>query len=120
MHKIGSQNSLLDYYLHFILGSLNNNKTAILTLWLTLLYFFENATPSPGFTLILLHSTGFHKEIWEPTLEEICSLLQEESKGIISQAWSIECPNHGASSTLNEAALSLPENKLNCGSYIFL
>ncbi len=45
MHKIGSQNSLLDYYLHFILGSLNNNKTAILTLWLTLLYFFENATP---------------------------------------------------------------------------
>ncbi|KAH8115696.1 Alpha/beta hydrolase fold-1 [Phellopilus nigrolimitatus] len=77
----------------------------------------------PGaLTLILLHSTGFHKEIWEPTLQELFSFLTLRSGtpgALVREAWSIECPNHGESAVLNETALLLPDNHNNftCEKY---
>ncbi|KAG1732029.1 Alpha/beta hydrolase fold-1 [Suillus paluster] len=61
-------------------------------------------------TLVLLHSTSFHKETWQPTLERIfkCSSSYPRiaSKSLkIKCAWAIDCPNHGVSAALNEDAL---------------
>ncbi|KAG2751062.1 alpha/beta-hydrolase [Suillus brevipes Sb2] len=61
-------------------------------------------------TLVLLHSTSFHKETWQPTLERIfqCSSAhsRNSSKSLkIKCAWAIDCPNHGVSAALNDDAL---------------
>ncbi|KAI5887405.1 alpha/beta-hydrolase [Schizophyllum commune H4-8] len=48
-------------------------------------------------TLILLHAIGFHKETWEPTVAR----LMRSAGPDVHEAWSIECPNHGESATLN-------------------
>ncbi|KAG0699761.1 Alpha/beta hydrolase family-domain-containing protein [Suillus ampliporus] len=60
-------------------------------------------------TLVLLHSTSFHKETWQPTLERIfqrSSHSKIPSKSLkIKCAWAIDCPNHGVSAALNEDAL---------------
>ncbi|KAG2035293.1 Alpha/beta hydrolase fold-1 [Suillus americanus] len=61
-------------------------------------------------TLVLLHSTSFHKETWQPTLERIfqCSSVYSSnlSKSLkIKCAWAIDCPNHGVSAALNDDAL---------------
>ncbi|KAI5116764.1 hypothetical protein M0805_004981 [Coniferiporia weirii] len=71
-------------------------------------------------TLVLLHSTGFHKETWEPTLQELFGLMFSRHDVPVLEAWSIECPNHGASAELNEDALRrLPESISNftCEKY---
>lgn len=48
-------------------------------------------------TLILLHSTSFHKETWEPSLEHLFNLaVQQPEKIKIREAWAMDCPNHGA------------------------
>lgn len=94
-------------------------------------------------TLLVLHSTSFHKETWEPSLEHLfklascqgplgveqdCGLLangnERGGKGLgcgkkrvpvkIREAWSLDCPNHGEAAVLNEEALKLPENLNNC------
>lgn len=68
-----------------------------------------------GYTLIVLHSTSFHKEIWEPVLQILYTLISERSHlgrsgarnktsntaNIIKETWAIECPNHGESAYLN-------------------
>jgi len=59
-------------------------------------------------TLIVLHSTSFHKETWQPTLERIFQRASSRfsSKTVnIKCAWAIDCPNHGVSAGLNEEAL---------------
>ncbi|EJD00762.1 uncharacterized protein FOMMEDRAFT_157868 [Fomitiporia mediterranea MF3/22] len=70
-------------------------------------------------TLIFLHSTGFFKEIWEPTLEELLKCVASQRPAIIREVWAIECPNHGQSAVLNEATLQLPENqnRFSCKNY---
>ena len=56
-----------------------------------------------GLTLLLLHSTSFHKEVYEPTLDELLLLIARDkpisqNRGLkIRAAWVIECPNHGES-----------------------
>lgn len=66
-------------------------------------------------TLIFLHSTSFHKETWQPTIEDLFSLAASKTRGAkIGEAWAVECPNHGASVELNEVALRLPEFFDNC------
>ncbi|KAG2064661.1 alpha/beta-hydrolase [Suillus decipiens] len=61
-------------------------------------------------TLILLHSTSFHKETWQPTLECIFQCSSAYSRNLskllkIKCAWAIDCPNHGVSAALNDDAL---------------
>ncbi|KAI6044065.1 hypothetical protein EDC04DRAFT_458063 [Pisolithus marmoratus] len=67
-------------------------------------------------TFIMLHSTSFHKETWEPTIQHIFKSLPVSSTGPfvpgsassfmkVKCAWVIECPNHGQSAVLNDAAL---------------
>lgn len=85
-------------------------------------------------TLILLHSTSFYKEAWEPTIvrsdslassihlnndivqERIFELVaaSKDENVKIREAWAIDCPNHGASAELNELALQQPEYFHNC------
>lgn len=55
-------------------------------------------------TLLLLHSTGFHKEIFEPVLEDLANMQGVGSLGI-REAWAVECPNHGESAVLNAEML---------------
>ena len=66
-------------------------------------------------TLILLHATSFHKETWEPSLEQLFKLSSQSGSVVkIREAWTLDCPNHGASSQLNEKALMQPEFHNNC------
>ena len=82
-------------------------------------------------TLIVLHSTSFHKETWEPTLQDLFKLVlsqqrrrQEEEEEnntasatiegvLIRDAWAIDCPNHGQSAVLNHRVLEDPKST-NC------
>ncbi|KAJ6605076.1 Alpha/beta hydrolase fold-1 [Mycena sp. CBHHK59/15] len=59
-----------------------------------------------AFTLIFAHGTGFHKEHYEPTIEDLYKMLPEGSgPPKIREAWSIDCPNHGDAAVLNENTL---------------
>lgn len=69
---------------------------------------------SGSLTLILLHSTSFHKETWEPFIEDLFDIVQQAGRPFISEAWAIECPNHGESALLNEELLLQPEFHNNC------
>ncbi|THU76739.1 hypothetical protein K435DRAFT_570890, partial [Dendrothele bispora CBS 962.96] len=61
-------------------------------------------------TLIFAHGTGFHKQHWEPCLEDLYVLISEQQRrqgqeeggqGLeIREAWSIDAPNHGDSVVL--------------------
>jgi hypothetical protein len=55
-------------------------------------------------TLVFVHATGFHKEIWEPTMEDLYSFA-ERSELKIREMWSIDAPNHGEAAILNEKSL---------------
>lgn len=58
-----------------------------------------------GFTLLLLHGTGFHKEIWEPVIERIFA-ESAKPKGLrVRDAWAIDAPNHGDAAALNATLL---------------
>ncbi|KAK0205878.1 Alpha/beta hydrolase fold-1 [Desarmillaria ectypa] len=74
---------------------------------------------SDASTLLCLHGTSFHKESWEPTLEKIFDLASFGGSVWIREAWTLDCPNHGASAVLNEATLQTPEFYLNfnCEKY---
>jgi len=57
-------------------------------------------------TLIFAHATGFHKEQWEPTLDDLYTLLATNSGSVkVRDMWSIDAPNHGDAAVLNEKAL---------------
>lgn len=60
-----------------------------------------------AFTLIFAHGTGFHKEQWEPTIDDLNELLGEEKgeKVRVREYWSIDAPNHGDAAVLNEDVL---------------
>ncbi|KAJ3506578.1 hypothetical protein NLJ89_g6793 [Agrocybe chaxingu] len=97
-------------------------------------YWTKECTEDPSAqTLIVLHSTSFHKETWEPALEDLFALLVSSASAFragegtrakgtrvaIREAWMIDCPNHGESATLNHRALSTPEyaNYVSCTRY---
>ncbi|KAG6810634.1 hypothetical protein H0H92_011039 [Tricholoma furcatifolium] len=57
-------------------------------------------------TLIFAHGTGFHKEQWEPTIDELYALLDgPHGSPKIREVWSIDAPNHGDAAILNEDVL---------------
>lgn len=63
-----------------------------------------------AFTLILTHGTGFHKEQWEPTIEDLYRLVEQtgpkhRTQPKIREIWSIDWPNHGDAAILNEKTL---------------
>ncbi|KIM42649.1 hypothetical protein M413DRAFT_444334 [Hebeloma cylindrosporum] len=71
--------------------------------------FERNVSNPSAQTLIILHSTSFHKESWEPALEDLFRLAsQQGSKSLIREAWAIDCPNHGESANLNHRVLTEP------------
>jgi len=81
---------------------------------------FEANSENPAAkTLIVLHSTSYHKETWEPTLEDLFELIvsQSNTEVLIRDAWAIDCPNHGESAVLNKQALKDPQfTNCVCGS----
>ncbi|KAJ7864788.1 Alpha/beta hydrolase fold-1 [Mycena olivaceomarginata] len=56
-----------------------------------------------GFTLIFLHAMSLHKETFEPMLDHLLA-----SSTRIRDVWSIDNPNHGRSSALNQKLLATP------------
>ncbi|KAJ8508417.1 hypothetical protein ONZ45_g9309 [Pleurotus djamor] len=68
----------------------------------------RNAFDPDALTLIFLHSTSFHKEIWEPTLQHLFDLVANSSIRI-REAWALDCPNHGEAAALNEEVLQKAE-----------
>ncbi|KDQ62330.1 hypothetical protein JAAARDRAFT_149140 [Jaapia argillacea MUCL 33604] len=99
-------------------------------LWITAKRYwlpaFEANTSDDALTLILLHSTSFHKETWEPTVQRLFQLVTNAADtgggGLpvkIREAWVIDCPNHGVSAKLNEVALREPEffDNFTCEKY---
>ncbi|KAJ6473131.1 hypothetical protein C8R45DRAFT_1163627, partial [Mycena sanguinolenta] len=74
--------------------------------------FEANASDPAALTLLLLHSTSFHKETWIPTLDAIFT-KSKDSPVKIREAWCLDCPNHGESAQMNAALLLRPEFFLN-------
>lgn len=60
-----------------------------------------NFADPDAFTLIFLHGTNFHKEIWEATIDDLFDLCG----GRIRDIWAIDAPNHGDAAILNEETL---------------
>ena len=81
----------------------------------------SNAENPAAQTLIVLHSTSFHKETWEPTLQDLFELVlsQSNTEVLIRDAWAVDCPNHGESGVLNSQALKDPQFT-NCVSLFFI
>ncbi|KAF8878112.1 Alpha/beta hydrolase fold-1 [Infundibulicybe gibba] len=70
-------------------------------------YWKEAKSHDPeALTLIFAHGTGFHKEQWEPTIEDLYTIFGDAG-GVtnIREVWSIDAPNHGDAAVLNEHAL---------------
>lgn len=62
-------------------------------------------TDPDAFTLILLHGTNFHKEIWEPTIEDLFSGTTKANAPKVRDVWALDAPNHGDAALLNEQTL---------------
>ena len=70
-------------------------------------------------TLLVLHSTSFHKETWEPSLSHLFELATREGgEALIREAWAVECPNHGQSVELNEDAFKEGEYANSCTCFL--
>ncbi|KAF8510415.1 alpha/beta-hydrolase [Hysterangium stoloniferum] len=56
-----------------------------------------------GITLFLTHAIGFPRQVWEPTLKHLLSLLacQGHSGVFIDEIWSFEAVQHGDSGVIN-------------------
>ncbi|KAI0689538.1 Alpha/beta hydrolase family-domain-containing protein [Cytidiella melzeri] len=60
-------------------------------------------------TVVFAHATGYHKEHWEPTIEDLYDVVQEAGSGNavkIREFWCIDAPNHGDAAVLNDELLS--------------
>lgn len=72
--------------------------------------FDRHAANPAAVTLIVLHSTSFHKETWEPALEDLFALAAQScSTALIREAWAIDCPNHGEAGQRNRDTLCGPD-----------
>ncbi|KAF9446804.1 hypothetical protein P691DRAFT_672782 [Macrolepiota fuliginosa MF-IS2] len=58
-------------------------------------------------SILALHSTSFHMETWEPTLEVLFGLLVKNGTGKVKvrEVWAVDCPNHGHAGVLNREIL---------------
>ncbi|KAF8998966.1 Alpha/Beta hydrolase protein [Cyathus striatus] len=61
-----------------------------------------NITERDGYTLIMTHGIGAHKETWEVTIRHFLSICNTgRSPYRVKELYSIENPNHGESALLN-------------------
>ncbi|KIM38787.1 hypothetical protein M413DRAFT_237250 [Hebeloma cylindrosporum] len=59
-------------------------------------------------TLVFAHGTGFHKEHWEPVIDDLQAILDKgKANTRIREIWAIDCANHGDAAEINEDALKL-------------
>jgi len=73
-------------------------------------------------TLICLHSTSFHKETWEATIEDLFALQLQDGKNtaFIQDVWAIDCPNHGEAALLNKGVVEKHQgNSQTCWLVVF-
>ncbi|KAL0954538.1 hypothetical protein HGRIS_003504 [Hohenbuehelia grisea] len=84
---------------HFVFQRPLSNSGCVLNI-VANRYRPSNVTSASGLTLILTHGAAYHKEHWEPTLEQ---LFKFNSSGtiLIREAWSFDWPNHGDAGVLN-------------------
>ncbi|KAF9036371.1 alpha/beta-hydrolase [Panaeolus papilionaceus] len=61
----------------------------------------QSASNTNGLTLVCMHALGMHKESWEVPIQSLLGVKQKAIRDIFS----IEMPNHGESSILNEAVI---------------
>ena len=99
--------------------------------WLSECGRLDSDSDADARTLILLHSTSFHKEIWEPFIQDFYNLVLkkclQDSIGnrtkmgvVVRDAWAIECPNHGESASLNlRVWTESPEERMKCTCIFF-
>ncbi|KAJ8522116.1 hypothetical protein ONZ45_g1270 [Pleurotus djamor] len=59
-----------------------------------------------AFTLFLVHGTGFHKEHWEPVLDDLYEIVSKPGGPKIREAWCMDAYHHGESAILNENVLT--------------
>ncbi|KAI0029222.1 Alpha/beta hydrolase fold-1 [Vararia minispora EC-137] len=59
-----------------------------------------------GLTLIFAHGISFHKELWEPIIEQLFAL---DRKRIVRDAWCLDWQSHGESGLLNKHVLATRE-----------
>lgn len=65
----------------------------------------QRTNDEDALTLVLAHGTGFHKEQWEPTIDDLFAVLDQQQTVKVREVWSIDAPNHGDAAILNEGAL---------------
>nr|GAT61200.1 predicted protein [Mycena chlorophos] len=71
---------------------------------LTATRYWDPATSSPdGYTIICAHATGFHKEHFEPTIQDLYAILPSSLK--VREVWTVDAANSGAAADLNEEYL---------------
>ena len=57
-------------------------------------------------TLIFTHGTGLPKEAWEPTIDDLYTIVERQGTVKIREIWSIDAQNHGDGAALNAEELS--------------
>ncbi|KAL0946266.1 hypothetical protein HGRIS_012521 [Hohenbuehelia grisea] len=59
-----------------------------------------------AYSLLFVHGTGFHKEQWEPIIEDLYDQAGRDGSPVkLREAWTIDTPNHGDSAVWNEHVL---------------
>lgn len=70
--------------------------------------------PEKGWILFLGHGTGFSKELWEPTIEELMRLddfHKTPGRLRIREVWAVDCQSHGEAAVINEKVLHRVHNE---------
>lgn len=72
--------------------------------------YWNPSMSQDGLTLVFFHGGSFHKEHWEPVIDDLLVLLAQSQNGLkanikIREMWSIDAPTSGDSELLNEEAL---------------
>jgi pimeloyl-ACP methyl ester carboxylesterase len=84
--------------------------------FITMKHYPNLDSEQDGFTLVLTHGTGFHKELWEPIIERIFTSNPESDGLRIRDAWAIDAPNHGDAAILNAGLLNSSAYDFTCES----
>ncbi|KZV76686.1 alpha/beta-hydrolase [Peniophora sp. CONT] len=60
-------------------------------------------------TVVLAHGSGFHKEHFEPFLQHLFALAENDGVAVIREAWALDWQSHGDSAVLNADVLGQDE-----------
>jgi hypothetical protein len=60
-------------------------------------------------TLVFAHGTSFHKEQWEPTIDDLEAIVAKQAGETVKarEIWTVDAPNHGDAAELNAETLKL-------------